>query len=140
MRCGGLRPVFTSSLQDHLFTPLHLYFIDDATGNDSNTGLSTSQAWKTPNHPVVCGDVILVKPGNYPSWSNFGASTGPGPVSGCPSSTGGIDGAGGIHYATLVCAGDVGSCSFVGSSPVGANNFAIAVNNSNWSIQGMGLS
>src|SRR5882672_2789874 len=130
-------PIFIPSSQDHTFTPLHLYFVDAATGNDSNNGTSTSTPWKTPNHAVVCGDVILAKAGDYSTIALAGGFSPFGAVSSCPSMTGGIDGVGGIHAAVLLCAGaDLGTngCFFnLGntSSAVGMNWLA-----SNWAIEG----
>jgi len=127
------------------FAPLHLYFVDAATGNDSNTGLDTSHAWLTPHQSVECGDVRLSKgstkgtPVIYGQYSNFGASTGPGVVSGCPSNSGGIDGVGGIYFATMLCVGDVGSCKIDIGTPSIGDNHAIAINNSNWAVEGFGL-
>jgi len=102
---------------DFAFTPLHLYFIDNALGSDGNDGTAPVSGgghgpWLTPNHSVVCGDVILVKAG-----SNSGGWTGGqwGTVSGCPSTSAGIDGNGGIQFAVVLCAGaTLGTCNFNG--------------------------
>ena len=40
------------------------------TGSDSNSGLSTSAAWLSPNHAVNCGDTITAAAGTYSS-GNF---------------------------------------------------------------------
>lgn len=45
------------------------YFLSPS-GSDSNTGLSTSTAWLSPNHAVNCGDTITAASGTYSS-SNF---------------------------------------------------------------------
>jgi hypothetical protein len=42
-------------------------------GNDSNSGLSASSPWLSPNHPVNCSDVVIAASGTY-SASNFGSS------------------------------------------------------------------
>jgi hypothetical protein len=39
-------------------------------GNDADSGLSASEPWLTPNHPVNCGDVIMAASGTY-SNENF---------------------------------------------------------------------
>jgi chitodextrinase len=106
------------------FTPLHIYFISP-TGRDSNNGLTPAAAWRTPNHAVVCGDVILAQAGSYTSSQfsdgNFGA------VSGCPSGSAGVDGNGAIYAAVLLCAGtDLEACQVTGE----------VAPKSNWSVQG----
>jgi hypothetical protein len=40
------------------------------SGNDSNSGLSASLPWLSPNHPLNCGDTILAASGSY-SAANF---------------------------------------------------------------------
>jgi hypothetical protein len=111
------------------FTPLHVYYISP-TGNDANVGTSPSKAWATPKHPVQCGDVIIAAAGSYGQWT-FGVNSW-GAVSNCPSTKGGIDGSGGIYFATLLCAGPrVTSC------PVnGVANEAFRVTQSNWAVEG----
>src|ERR1700733_4492741 len=47
-----------------MFTALHTYFMSP-TGSDSNDGLTPVKAWATPNHSVVCGDVIVAAAGTY---------------------------------------------------------------------------
>ena len=113
------------------FTPLHIYYISP-TGNDANPGTSPSKAWAGPRHNVVCGDVIIAAPGSYAAeYSEFGPNTW-GTVSNCPSTSGGIDGKGGIYFATLLCAGPyVTSCSVNG----GAYR-AVRVDKSNWAVEG----
>ena len=111
------------------FTPLHLYYLSP-TGSDSNSGTSASEPWATPNHPVDCGDVIIAAAGNYTN--QFNQSWGS--VSHCPSASGGIDGKGGIYFATLLCAGpDLEACQ-VNS---GANHFGFDIEQeSNWAVEG----
>jgi hypothetical protein len=115
------------------FTPLHTYFMS-ATGNDSNNGLSPSTPWLTPNHAVECGDVILANAStSYAGTSGFGNF---GTVLNCPSTSGGIDGTGGINFAILLCAGsDLGSngcqINLANSGNVGMNILA-----NNWAIEG----
>ena len=108
------------------FVALHTYYISP-TGSDSNSGLTAATAWATPNHTgLVCGDVIIAAPGAYNTgfvyWNN---------PSNCPSTSGGIDGNGGIYFAVVLCGGaHVGDCSM---------NFAgngMIVNANNWAIEG----
>jgi hypothetical protein len=70
--------------------------------------------------------VIIAAPGAYKT--GFGYWTNP---SNCPSTSGGIDGKGGIYFATVLCGGaHVGDCSM---------NFAgngMNVNANNWAIEG----
>src|SRR6267378_430559 len=73
-----------------LFQPLHLYYMS-TIGSDANDGLAPISGgghgpWASPNHNLVCGDVIVALAGDY-SGINLGIM---GAVSSCPSSTGGI--------------------------------------------------
>ncbi len=111
------------------FTPLHLYYIAP-NGNDGNSGTSWSAAWATPHHPVRCGDVVVAAPGIYKK-HNFGTNSW-GPVSDCPSGSGGIDGRGGVYFATLLCAGpDITGCYVDGGKYE-----AFRVDASNWAVEG----
>ena len=111
------------------FAPLHIYYISP-TGNDANAGTSSSKAWATPHHPVQCGDVIIAAAGSYGEYI-FGVNSW-GAVSNCPSTKGGIDGTGGIYFATLLCAGPrITSCSVNG----GAHE-AFRVTELNWAVEG----
>jgi hypothetical protein len=119
---------------DTPFTALHTYYISP-TGSDSNNGTSAATPWLTPNHSVVCGDVIIAAAGAYSS-ANFDSYTKGSSLYGspanCPSTTGGIDGAGGIYFATIVCGGVyVGACTINASTP-----YAMYVDSSNWAIEG----
>ena len=90
------------------FTALHTYFMSP-TGSDSNNGTSPAAPWATPNHAVNCGDVIIAAAGTY-SRGQFGDNFGI--VSNCPSTSGGIDGTGGVYFAVLLCGGpDLMSCN-----------------------------
>lgn len=110
-----------------LFTPLHLYYIS-TTGSDANNGLTPATAWASTNHSVVCGDVIILQAGTY---TNSGWSFGT--VSNCPSTTGGIDGAGGIYFATVLCAGPgLSQCNMTNST-----SWAMNVQSNNWAIEGV---
>ena len=112
------------------FTPLHTYYISP-TGLDSNDGTSGSP-WKTPNHAVNCGDVIIAAAGTYGGSSSPFGTNNRGLVSNCPSTSGGTDGSGGIYFAILLCAGpELRSCSVTNSG-----GEAFRVDESNWAVEG----
>src|SRR5215475_503771 len=93
------------------FTPLHLYYLS-STGSDSNNGLSPSSPWLTAHHNLQCGDVVIAAAGTYTN--NF-SSQSFGTVANCPSTSAGIDGTGGINFATILCAGpDLEACKVNG--------------------------
>jgi hypothetical protein len=128
----GTNPAIGDSVA---FTPLHTYYMS-ATGSDSNSGTSSSSPWATPNHSqLVCGDVIIAAPGAYP---NLGISTNPGT---CPSTSGGIDGTGGIYFVTVLCSTSF-ACTIsdsggaIGGIDVSANNWAFE----GWYLSGTGAS
>ncbi len=123
------------------FTPLHTYFMAASGCSDANAGTSAGSPWCTPNHPVVCGDVIVAAAGNY----NGDLGTW-GTVSGCPSTTGGIDGTGGIYEAVLLCGGAglgtsngcfidcaVAACN---GQPGAGPRAGININGNNWAAEG----
>ena len=114
------------------FTALHTYYLSP-TGSDAANGLTTATAWASPNHAVQCGDVIIAQPGNYtPAYSPFGSGSW-GTVSTCPSTSGGIDGNGGVYFATLLCGGtDVMSCNIQNS----LSGEPFRVDKSNWAVEG----
>jgi hypothetical protein len=127
------------------FTPLHTYYMAASGCNDANAGTSAGSPWCTPNHAVVCGDVIIAASGTYNGdFATWGT------VSTCPSVSGGIDGAGGVYAAILLCGGtDLGSggcqinCStgacnagHVGSGGSAAKSSGMNVNQSNWAVEG----
>lgn len=90
-----------------------------ASGNDSNNGTSPATPWLTPNHSLHCGDVIIAAAGSYGYQSNWGT------VSNCPSTSGGIDGNGGVYFAVLLCGGaDLTSCNDNGQR-IAASNWAV---------------
>jgi hypothetical protein len=116
-----------------LFTPLHTYYMSP-TGSDSNNGTSASTPWATPNHAVNCGDVIIAAAGNYTPKTSFGA------VSNCPSTSGGIDGTGGIYFAVLLCGGSsVGACTVAPGSGCTAGA-GIETGSNNWAVEGWRVS
>ena len=113
------------------FTALHTYFMSP-TGSDSNNGLTAATAWATANHAVKCGDVIIAAAGSYNTslpGEGFGA------VSNCPSASGGIDGTGGIYFATLLCGG-----TYVGACTITEPNKTAFEPTSNWAIEGWQVS
>ncbi len=110
------------------FVALHTYYISP-TGNDSNNGTSPSTPWATPGHTVNCGDVIIAAAGNYTT-NQFSQTFGN--VTNCPSTSGGIDGNGGVYFATLLCAGpNLMSCNVNGGT-----REAVRINASNWAVEG----
>jgi chitodextrinase len=114
------------------FVPVHTYYMSP-TGNDANAGTSPSAPWATPNHSVVCGDVIIAAAGSYTVKQSWGT------VSGCPSTSGGIDGTGGVYFATLLCGGShVGACSIVGTGST--NSGGIDIDANNWAVEGWAVS
>jgi hypothetical protein len=123
-----------------------LKFLASSTdgGSDSNDGLAATTGgghgpWLTPNHAMNCGDVIIAEAGTHnQSFSTWGA------VSNCPSTTGGIDGAGGIFEAVLLCVSPLGSCNIncataacnsSGTGPSAGMN----VTASNWAVEGWNI-
>ena len=113
------------------FTPLHTYYLAATSCNDANAGTSAGSPWCSPNHRTLkCGDVIIAKAGNY-TGTPFGANKW-GAVSNCPSTTGGIDGTGGVYFATILCEGPhLGACAVDGS-----DQEAFRVDASNWAVEG----
>ena len=113
-----------------------VHYLAPSGCSNSYNGLSptftsgSNGPWCNPTHAMNCGDVIIASAGTY-SPSPFGNGTW-GAVSNCPSTTGGIDGTGGVYFAVLLCAGpSVGSCSVVGGSSEG-----FRLDASNWAIEG----
>lgn len=111
---------------DTAFTALHTYYISP-TGNDGLAGTSSGTAWATPNHAVNCGDVIIAAAGTYSSgWSSWGT------VSNCPSTSGGIDGTGGVYFAVILCGGsDLEACKMTLSGGTAFN-----VQSNYWAVEG----
>jgi hypothetical protein len=89
-----------------------------AGGNDSNNGTSASTPWRTPNHALNCGDVILGEAGTYSETafysSNWGTVT-------CPP---------GNNVAWLKCA-TFDTCKV--NAVLGT---AMAIASSYWGVQG----
>lgn len=119
------------------FTPLHTYFMATSGCSDANAGTSAGAPWcslKSTNSnmsSLVCGDVIVAATGTYNS-NNFQITNTPGS---CPSVSGGIDGAGGIYAAVILCAGNVGQCAITDTS----NSRSVNFNASYWAIEGFAV-
>jgi hypothetical protein len=119
-----------ASSGSHSFVALHTYYVSP-TGSDSNNGLTAATAWATPNHSVNCGDVIIAAAGSYPDFQSFGS------VSSCPSTSGGIDGTGGVYFATLLCGGSyVGACHITTGTNTTGDTEAMQIAKSNWAVEG----
>jgi hypothetical protein len=123
---------FTTPASGAAFVALHTYFMAPATasppGNDGNAGTSAAP-WLTPNHSgLVCGDVIIAKSGAYTT-AGFDITQSPGS---CPSSSGGIDGTGGVYFVTLLCATPF-TCT-INYTTIWQGGFTLEANN--WAIEG----
>jgi hypothetical protein len=92
-----------------------------AGGNDSNSGLSPSVPWLTPNHAVNCGDVIIAAVGAYTA-SNFDWTFGT------------VTCAAGNNVAWLECATPF-ACAITTSS-----TYAMDLTRGYWGVQGWVLS
>jgi hypothetical protein len=112
------------------FVALHTYYMSP-TGSDSNNGTSAATPWATLYHSVVCGDVIIAAAGSYSDLQSWGK------VSNCPSTSGGIDGTGGIYFATVLCGGSyVGACFITTKTSTICNCDAFDVHADNWAVEG----
>ena len=106
---------------------------DGCNGTSPSLGTSGNCAWLTPNGNAAlkCGDVIIAAPGNYDS-NGYAVTRQP---TSCPSTTGGIDGTGGIYFTTLLCGGsDLGSNGCKISMSTGATGFNMTANY--WAVEG----
>ena len=88
------------------------------SGSDSNSGLSASLPWLTPNHSLNCGDVVIAASGQY-SASNF--NTGKWGTVNCPAAN---------NVAWLQCA-TFDTCKISATSSDG-----MWVDASYWGVQG----
>ena len=93
------------------------YYISP-NGNDSNSGLSASLPWLTPDHPLNCGDMISAASGTY-SAANF--NTGKWGAVTCPA---------GNNVAWLQCA------TFNTCKIASINLDGMWVDQSYWGVQG----
>ena len=113
-----------------------IHYIAPSGCSDSYNGLfptftsGSNGPWCKPSHVVNCGDVIIAAAGSY-NPSPFGTNNWA-TISNCPSTTGGIDGTGGVYFAILLCAGpSVASCQVTGGTQE-----AFRTDKSNWAIEG----
>ena len=122
---------------DTPFTQLSTHYMrtggSDANCNgtvnvDDSVGVRPNCAWSTSVHNLNCGDAVIVAPSLSYTSTHFPG--GFGTQSNCPSTTGGIDGAGGINHAIFICGGsDLEAClitlsgDFTDSDP-GESNLA----------------
>jgi hypothetical protein len=88
-------------------------------GSDSNSGLSTSATWLSPNHPLNCGDVVVAVASTSYSATNF--YTGKWGTVSCPA---------GNKVAWLKCA-TFDACKIYTSA-----NEGMWVDKSYWGVQG----
>jgi hypothetical protein len=104
---------------------------DACNGTSPSLGLSGNCAWLTPNGNAAlkCGDEIIAAPGAY---STSGYSVTRQPTS-CPSTTGGIDGSGGIWEVVVNCQVAFACTMNYGGA---SGTAGIDIQASNWSHQG----
>ena len=94
------------------------YYISP-TGADSNSGLSSSVAWLSPNHPLNCGDVVVAAASTAYSAANF--YTGKWGTVNCPAEN---------NVAWLKCA------TFDGCKIRTDNNQGMWIDKGYWGVQG----
>lgn len=100
---------------------------DACNGTSPTIGSSGACAWATPNHAMNCGEVIVASTSTaYPNYQSFGT------VSNCPSTSGGIDGTGGVYFASIVCASTLTTCENLQTT----GGYAFRINASNWAVEG----
>jgi hypothetical protein len=110
----------------------------DPSGNDACNGTSPTLgssgncAWKTFDHAMNCGEVIIFAASTlYPQLSAGGT------VSNCPSTSGGIDGTGGVYFAIALCGGaHVGDCAITTNAATTGNTTGMLFNTSYWAAEG----
>lgn len=128
----------TANAASRPFTALHTYYLAASGCNDGYDGSSPTHTagnvgpWCSPNHRVVCGDAIIASAGTY----NNGQFSGTwGAVNNCPSSSGGIDGSGGIYFAVLLCgATDLMGCRITNGKDAAAVELYGGAHN--WAVEG----
>jgi hypothetical protein len=96
-----------------------------AGGSDSNTGLSPTEPWLSPNHPLKCGDTILASPSTAYQQQNFQYGQW-GPVTCSPGAA--------AKVAWLKCA------TFDACKMNAANQNGMWVTASYWGVQGWEVS
>ena len=93
-----------------------------AGGNDSNSGLSASQPWLTPNHSVSCGDVILAAPSTSYYSENFNSG----------------------KWGTVSCSGKNNvawlQCQTFDACKIRTTGYGINIDQSFWGVQGWEVS
>jgi hypothetical protein len=105
---------------------------DNCNGTSPSLGSSGNCAWATFDHPMNCGDVIIFAPSTA-----YGQLSPGGTVSNCPSTTGGIDGHGGVYFAIALCGGaHVGDCAITTNAATTGNTTGMLFNVSNWAAEG----
>ena len=91
-------------------------------GKDSNSGLSPTQPWLSPNHPLNCGDVIIATPSTAYDSNNFNSGK-----------WGTVSCANGNSVAWLKCA------TFDGCK-IYSTRYGVYVDKSYWGVQGWEVS
>jgi hypothetical protein len=122
------------------FTPLHTYFMAASGCSNANSGADAAHPWCNPDNNghvgLVCGDVVIAAAGTYSGMDITHTPTGCG-VSGdqtTGSSSGGIDGTGGIRFAIILCGGsDLEACKVNSGNGTGFRFLNVACC---WSVQG----
>jgi hypothetical protein len=117
---SATRPGLTSATStDFTVTaPPATYYLSP-NGNDANSGLSASEPWESPDHPVNCGDKIIAASGTY---SNVDFYTGKWGTVTCIA---------GSNVAWLVCA-TFDTCKIDATN----GNQGMWVDKSYWGVQG----
>ncbi len=92
-----------------------------AGGSDSNSGLSSTEPWLSPNHPLKCGDTILAAPSTAYQQQNFQYGQW-GPVTCSPGAA--------ANVAWLKCA------TFDACKMTATNQNGMWVTSSYWGVQG----
>lgn len=87
-------------------------------GNDSNSGLSASQPWLSPNHPLNCGDVIVAAASTSYNSANFNSG----------------------KWGTVTCPGANNvawlQCAKFDSCKISSTSYGMYVDKSYWGVQG----
>ena len=123
------------------FTALHTYYMasngnDSCNGTSPTIGSSGNCAWASFNHAIACGDVVIAASGSYNGHTmgqNTHSSTG------CPSTSGGIDGTGGVYFGVWLCGSTLGSCTISDANGDEASVLLGGVNNlafEGWQVTG----
>ena len=144
---SGVTTTYTIHVTTTLTPPTgHVHHFMRPSGHDTNcngtvnaddsAGVRPNCAWATPNHAISCGDVIIAAAGTYTGGKFVRTMNTP---TNCPSTTGGIDGTGGIWFAIVLCgAADLRSCKI---ADPGYGNAAVEWYGGAkyWSVQGFAI-